>query len=49
LIGTKNFKSKKKFGYFKEDVLKINIRLGKCEDGMENVFKQLKLKIDGAF
>jgi len=30
---------KKKFGNFKGNVLKINIRLGECEDGIESVFQ----------
>jgi len=49
LVGTKSFKSKKKFGNFKGNILKINIRLGECEDGIEIVFKKLRIKIDGAF
>jgi hypothetical protein len=39
LVGTKSFKLNEKFGNFKEDAMKMNIRLGECEDGMENVFK----------
>jgi len=39
LVGTKSFKLSKKFGNFKGSVLKINIRLGECEDAIENVFK----------